>query len=198
MNRKIANPIVVLLGAFSQYQYQRLVDAYSAGYMLFCTIAFALLSGFFWFAALTSTAIYVADKPLLRGVETIGQVLAFEVKPHQSRRGGRMEYFTTVTYAFTTGDGRRFTNMTRRTLASPLPLTRGSRIDVLYEASNPAHSTMSAEIAVYLSGLQAFAWGTFFIGLFFWLYVYRYVQWRDGMRADVLRSRQEIENRGIR
>jgi len=88
----------------------------------------------------------LVDKPLLRGAHIVGTVLELDVRPYTTK--GSLEYPTAVTYAFTAPDGRRFTNFTRRTLVSPPGLQRGGPIDVLYQPSNPSHSTMSKGFAL--------------------------------------------------
>ncbi len=165
-----------VLGAFSGRAFAQLVAHYGAGYMRFCTICFAVMAAGMWFAAGSVASIYFADKPLLRGAHIVGTVLELDVRPYTTK--GSLEYPTAVTYAFTAPDGRRFTNFTRRTLVSPPGLQRGGPIDVLYEPSNPSHSTMSKGFALDMALKPGDAWLFLLMGFWMALYVYRYMRWR--------------------
>jgi hypothetical protein len=88
-----------------------------------------------------------------------------------------------VTYAFSLPDGRRFTRTARRTLASSPGLQRGGPIDVLYEPSNPDHSTMSKEFESAMAEGPLVGWMFFLLGIYAALYIYRYMQWRRETHA---------------
>jgi hypothetical protein len=185
MNHAVFDKIHVLLGALSRRRYQRVVALYSPGIMLFNAIAFALIAAAVWSATLTFTVIYLNNRSLLEGAGAVGEVLDIDVKAHRPRRASdKTTYATTVTYAFTTRDGRRFTNVTRRTLAWPPLLHRGSPIPVLYDATSPAHSTMRAEFATEMSTRRAFAWMSFFVGFYPALYACRHIQWRRDRQRE--------------
>jgi Protein of unknown function (DUF3592) len=172
---------LILVGAFSGRAYAQMVARYGARYMLFCTIAFAVMAAGLWFAAGAMATVYFADRPLLQGVHIVGEVLQLDVKPYTPKGGGR-EYGTVVTYRFTTADGRGVTNTIRRSLHSSPHLQPGGPIDLLYEPSNPDHSTMSTEFASDLAQKAFVAWLFLLLGFYPALYVYRYMRWRREAR----------------
>jgi Protein of unknown function (DUF3592) len=168
---------LILLGAFSGRAYAQLVERYDARYMRFCTIGFAVMAVGFWFAAGAIAALYFSGGPLLHGVHIIGEVLKLDVKPYTPKGGGR-EYETVVTYTFVAPDGRRITNTMRRSLHSSPHLQPGGPIDLLYEPTNPDHSTMNTEFASDLKQKAFGAWLFLLLGFYPALYVYRYMRWR--------------------
>jgi hypothetical protein len=171
-------PFVLLLAAFSGRAYAQLVATYGARYMLFCTIGFGVMAAGLWFAAAAIAAVYFADRPLLQGDHIVGEVLQLDVKPYTPKGAGRVEYSTVVTYTFTGPDGRRVTNTVRRSLLSSPHLQRGGPIDLLYDPSNSAHSTMNTEFASDLAQKSFGAWLFLLVGIYPALYIYRYMRWR--------------------
>jgi hypothetical protein len=187
VNRQISTAIVLfgpVLGAVSGRVYAQLVDRYGSRYMQFSTICFVVMWVGMWVAAGGIAAICFADRPLLQGAHITGEVLQLDVKPYRPKNSG-MRYETAVTYGFAMPDGRRFIGATRRMLVSPPGLQRGGPIDVLYEPSNPGHSTMRKEFASDTADKQ-FAAGLFLLlGIYFALFVYRYLKWRREAGADL-------------
>jgi hypothetical protein len=152
-------------GSLCTSAYAQLVARYGARYMLFCTIGFAVMAAGFWFAAGAIAALYFADRPLRQGVHIVGEVLKLNVKPY-TPKGGAREYETVVTYTFTPPEGRRVTNTMRRSLHSLPHLQPGGPIDLLYEPSNPDHSTMGTEFASDLAQKAFGAWLFLILGFY--------------------------------
>jgi hypothetical protein len=166
--------------AFSGRLYAQQAARYGGRWMQFCTIFFGVMWAGMWIVAGVIAAIYFTDKSLLQGSHVVGEVLQLDVRPYRSKS---LEYVTTVTYAFSLPDGRRFTRTTRRTLGSPPGLQRGGPIDVLYEPSNPDHSTISKEFESTMAEKPLVGWMFFLLGIYPALYIYRYMQWRRETRA---------------
>jgi hypothetical protein len=179
----MVNPLAVALAAFSGRAYAQVAARYGGRYMLFCTVCVGVMWAGMWIAAGAIAAIYFANKSLLHGVHIVGEVLQLDVKPYTPKNSARVEHYTTVTYAFAMPDGRRFTSTTRRTLTSSPGLQRGGPIDLLYEPSDPDHSTMSKEFESDMAQKPFGAWLFFLLGFYPALYVYRYAQWRRETRG---------------
>jgi hypothetical protein len=180
LRRSALSSSAFLLGAFSGRAYAQLVSRYGARYMLFCTVGFGVMAVGLWLAAGVAGMVYFADRSLLQGARIVGEVLQLDVNHYTTKGPG---YATVVTYAFTGPDGRRFTNTIRRSLVSKAELQRGGPIDLLYEPSNPEHSTMSTEFASDLARKPFGAWMFLLLGVYPALYVYRYLRWRREARA---------------
>lgn len=144
-------------------------------------IGMALLAPFiaamFGFSAYLALFTHEKNRLLTSGVSATGVVQSVDVRQHRSRRG-HVSYFTTIAYSFVDQLGHGVSGTATREAAYPYSLSKGDKIEILYDGKNPAQNSPRQGLDHEMSDDQFTSGLLLVCGLYGLLYFPRYRTWQ--------------------